>query len=384
MRRSRGGNVLAVGLMSGTSADGVSAALVRIGPGRKVQVLRHLTEPYSRAEQRSILALRDATAAELSEANFALGQKFAAAARKVMRGTKPRVIGSHGQTVWHAPGRHTLQIGEPSIIAEETGVDVVADFRPRDIAAGGQGAPLVPFFDEWVYGGTKRRCLLNIGGIANVSLVGAGKPTIAFDTGPGNCLIDEAVRRMTKGRESFDRDGRHARAGRIDARLLERLLDHPYFRKRPPKSTGRELFGPAYFAGRPTVDAIATLTIFTARSVAEAVRPFAPADVIVSGGGALNPVLMAHLEWLLSPARVVTSEAHGLPVLAKECAAFALLAARAIQGLPNTVPSATGARRAVVAGKIIPGKLQASSFELPARGIDSPGMGPAFAKRAKR
>ena len=363
MERSKGGSLVAVGLMSGTSADGISAALVRIGPGRAVRVLRHVTEPFSRIEQARILALRDATAAELSEANFRLGRRFAAAARRVMRGAKPRVIGSHGQTVWHAPGRHTLQIGEPSIIAEETGVDVVADFRPRDIAAGGQGAPLVPFFDEFVFGGTRlTRALLNIGGMANVTIVGGGRPPVAFDTGPGNVLIDAATRMLTRGRESFDRDGRRARAGRIDGSLLARLLDHPYFRKRPPKSTGRELFGDAYLASRcrrATVDAIATLTLFTAGTIADAIRRFSPAlpsEVIVSGGGVFNFTLMGHLAWLLSPARVVSSEAYGLPPLAKEPAAFALLAARAIQGLPNTVPSATGARRAVVAGKIIPGR----------------------------
>ena len=359
MERSKGGSILAVGLMSGTSADGVSAALVRIGPGRAVRVLRHFTDPFPRAEQARILALRDATASELSEANVRLGRRFAAAARRVLRGTRPRVIGSHGQTVWHAPGRHSLQIGEPSIIAEETGVDVVADFRPRDIAAGGQGAPLVPFFDEFVFGGTaRRRALLNIGGIANVSLVGAGKPTIAFDTGPGNGLIDDAVRKLTRGRNAFDEGGRLARSGKIDAKLLDRLLRDPYFRRRPPKSTGREHFGPAYVKSRPSEDAIATLALYTARTIADAIRRFAPtfpSEVIVSGGGALNPVLMAHLAWLLSPAPVVSSEAFGIPVLAKECAAFALLAVRAIQGLPNTVPSATGARHAVVAGKIIPG-----------------------------
>jgi anhydro-N-acetylmuramic acid kinase len=352
--RSKGGS-LAVGLMSGTSADGVSAALVRIGPGRAVQVLRHFTSPYSRAEQARLLALRDATTSELSEANALLGRRFAAAARRVMRGAKPRVIGSHGHTVWHSPGRHTLQIGEASIIAEETGVDVVADFRPRDIAAGGQGAPLVPFFDEFVFGGTRnRRALLNIGGIANVTLVGGGKPVIAFDTGPGNGLIDEMVRRFTRGRESFDRGGRLARSGRVDAELLHRLGDHPYFRKRPPKSTGRELFGPEYLP-RASLDAIATLTLLTAQTIAGALRRFAPAEVIVSGGGVFNNTLMDHLEWLLRPADVVTSDVHGIPALAKECAAFALLAVRAIDGLPNTVPSATGARRAVSAGKIVRG-----------------------------
>src|SRR5688572_10113595 len=227
--------------MSGTSADGVSAALVRIGPGRAIRVLRHITEPYSRSEQAGILALRDATASALSEANVRLGRRFAAAARRVMRGAKPRVIGSHGQTVWHAPGRHTLQIGEPSIIAEETGVEVVADFRPRDIAAGGQGAPLVPFFDDFVFGGTpRRRALLNIGGIANVTLVGGRKPVVAFDTGPGNCLIDDMVRRLTRGRQTYDRGGRRASAGIPDGRLWQRLFSHPYFKRKPPKSTGRE------------------------------------------------------------------------------------------------------------------------------------------------
>lgn len=343
--------------MSGTSADGVSAALVRIGPGRRVRVLRHLTLPFTRAEQARILALKDASAAELSEANFELGRRFADAARRVMRGARPRVIGSHGQTVWHSPGRHTLQVGEPSIIAELTGVDVVADFRPRDVAAGGQGAPLVPFFDDFVFGGTReRRCLLNIGGIANVTLVGGGKPAVAFDTGPGNCLIDDAVRRLTRGRETFDRGGRRARAGRIDGRLLERWLAHPYFKKRPPKSTGRELFGSV--KSRPSDDVIATLTVFTAVTIAGALRRFsAPSEVIVSGGGVFNETLMDHLGWLLAPVPVRSSAAYGLHPLAKECAAFALLASRAIEGKPNTLPSATGARRAVVAGKIILGKL---------------------------
>jgi anhydro-N-acetylmuramic acid kinase len=348
--------------MSGTSADGVSAALVRIGPGRKLRVLKHVTSPYTRSEQARILALREATAARLCEANAWLGAKFAAAAKRILAGARARVIGSHGQTVWHAPGRHTLQIGEPSIIAEETGIDVVADFRPRDIAAGGQGAPLVPFFDEWLFGAVRhRRCLLNIGGIANVTLVGGGKTPLAFDTGPGNGLIDDAVRAFTRGRRSFDRDGALARSGRIDGRLLGRLLAHPYFKKRPPKSTGRELFGPEYLRVRPSADAIATLTLFTAQTIADALRRFArpaPAEVIVSGGGLLNLTLMDHLEWLLAPARLVPSDAHGIPAAAKECAAFALLAARAIEGRPNTLPSATGARREVVAGKIIPGRAR--------------------------
>jgi anhydro-N-acetylmuramic acid kinase len=359
--RSKTGSLLAVGLMSGTSADGISAALVRIGPGRRLSVLAHRTEPFTSAERTRILGLGIAAAADLSAANFWLGRRFAEAARRMIGDRRVRVIGSHGQTVHHAPGRHTLQIGEPSIIAEVTGVDVVADFRPRDVAAGGQGAPLVPFFDDFVFGGRRRRALLNIGGIANVTFVGGPRRPVAFDTGPGNCLIDEAVRRFTQGRAGFDRDGALARAGRIHPDLAERLGDHPFFRKRPPKSTGRETFGPAYLAARCrkiTKDVISTLTFFTALSMAEAIRshgPWSPDEVIVSGGGAFNPVLMNHLEWMLRPARVVTSDRYGLHPLAKEPAAFALLAARAIQGLPNTLPSATGARRAVIAGKIIPG-----------------------------
>ena len=349
--------MLAAGLMSGTSADGVSAALVRIGPGRRVKVLRHFTEPYTRAEQRRILALRVATTAELSDANAFLGRKFAAAAKRLLRGVHPRVIGSHGQTVWHAPGRHTLQIGEPSIIAEESGIDVVADFRPRDIAAGGQGAPLVPFFDDFMFGGTrKRRCLLNIGGIANVTFVGGGKPVLAFDTGPGNCLIDDTVRRLTKGRETFDRGGKRAREGMTDGWLLARLAAHPYFRKAPPKSTGRELFGPGFVKARPSNDVIATLTLFTAETIAGAIREFSPSEVIASGGGVYNDLMMEHLAGLLTPIPLVSSRVYGIHPMSKECAAFALLAARAIEGRPNTLPSATGARHAVVAGKIVPGR----------------------------
>ncbi|MBI4565913.1 MAG: anhydro-N-acetylmuramic acid kinase [Planctomycetes bacterium] len=361
--------VLAVGLMSGTSADGVSAALVRIGPGRTLRVLAHRTDPLPRRERERLLSLGTATAAELSEANFRIGRRFASAARRLLRSARilPRrvlVIGSHGQTVYHDSGRHTLQIGEPAVIAEETGIDVVADFRPRDIAAGGQGAPLVPFFDEFVFGHAPRpRALLNLGGIANLTVVGGRVLPLAFDTGPGNCLIDEAVRLVTGGRRGFDRNGERASRGRVDRDLLLRLFDHPYFSRRPPKSTGRELFGRSYVEGRcgsvlrrrPN-DAIATLTYFTARAIAEAIARFVPVpleEVIVSGGGALNSVLTRHLEWMLFPAAVRPSIVYGVDPMAKEPAAFALLAVEAIRGRTNTLPSATGARRAVIAGKIV-------------------------------
>lgn len=362
--------ILAMGLMSGTSADGVTAALVRIGPGRAVRVVAHRTEAFAPAERARLRSLGSARTPELSEVNFWLGRRFARAARNLLHRTGARgvrVIGSHGQTVWHEPGRHTLQIGEPSVIAEETGLDVVADFRPRDVAAGGQGAPLVPFFDEFVWGGTKRRlALLNLGGIANVTVTGGGRPLLAFDTGPGNGLMDDVVAHLTRGRESCDRGGRRARRGKHDPDLLATLLDHPYFYRPPPKSTGRELFNLEYvrkragqlLSKRPD-DVLATLAAFTCQTVADALARFAPPgieEVVVSGGGVFNRALMEGLSWTLWPAWVRPSSVYGIPPMAKEAAAFALFAAQAIRGRVNTAPSATGAVHAVVAGKIVPGR----------------------------
>jgi len=362
-----GDSILALGLMSGTSADGVTAALVRVGPGRRLRVLRHRDFPFRPDERRRLLALGSATAPELCAANAWIGERFAAAARRAIGRTRIDVIGSHGQTVWHEPGRATLQLGEPSIIAERTGITTVADFRPRDIAAGGEGAPLVPYFDWFVFGaGPHARALQNVGGIANVAVVGGRAKPVAFDTGPGNALIDEAVRLVTRGRQDYDRDGAIAARGRLDAGLLARLLDHPYFARRPPKSTGRELFSRAFLLdrcgkalSRRPADAIATLTFFTARTIADAIGRFVPlalSEVIVSGGGAFNPILMRHLKWLLWPAQVKTSEVYAIHPMAKEAAAFALLAVEAVRGRPNTAPWATGARRAVIAGKIVPGR----------------------------
>lgn len=350
---------LAIGLMSGTSADGVSAALVQIKP---FAVIASGTLRFRPSDQDRIRALKNATAAELSEANMWLGEKFALAANRLMKktGRRASVIGSHGQTVWHSPGRHTLQIGEPSVIAERTGLTVVADFRPRDIAAGGQGAPLLPFFDRWLFGKSPRpRALQNIGGIANVCVVGGKHDgSLGFDTGPGNGLIDRAVRLLNG--KPFDRHGAIAKRGRIDEKLLRRLLDHPYFRKKPPKSTGPEEFGDEFLRERVgrriTPDTIATLTTFTARTIADAYERWLPKidEVVVSGGGVYNRTLMQALEWLLFPAPVRPISVYAIDPLAKEPAAFALFAALAIEGKPNTLPGATGARRAVVAGKIVP------------------------------
>ncbi len=357
---------LALGLMSGTSADGVTAALVDFR-GRSLRVLRCETTAYPPALRRRVLAAPGLSVAELSRLNFELGGFFGDAARRALRGRRASVIGSHGQTVWHGPSArpaNTLQLGEPCVIAEKTGLTVVADFRPRDMAAGGQGAPLVPAFDEAFFARGPLRALLNIGGIANVSLAGRGRLWTAFDTGPGNGLLDLAASRGTGGRLRMDEDGRLAARGRADARLVETLLRAPYFRRPPPKSLDRGAFGAAYLrahlgpAGRARLpDVLATLALLTARSIHEACGRFLegrPEEVVVSGGGALNPILLGHLRRLFAPVPVVLSDAHGLPVMAKEAACFAWLALRAARGRANNCPRATGARGARVLGKIIP------------------------------
>jgi anhydro-N-acetylmuramic acid kinase len=358
---------LAVGLISGTSADGVTAALVEVSAD-SVRVRRCQTYPYSAHLKKLVLDAPSLRAPELSRLNFALGEAFASAALKISRGTRPSVIGSHGQTVWHGPNvvpPNTLQIAEPAVIAERTGLTTVADFRPRDMAAGGQGAPLVPAFDLFLYGRGPLKAIVNIGGIANISLVGRGRLWSAFDTGPGNALMDEAVRRATKGRAEMDRGGRLAARGTPDERLLKRLMVNPYFKKSPPKSLDRTSFGPAlldrffpHLTRARLPDALATLADLTARSLwfsALENAPDAPlTEVVVSGGGALNAYLMRRLRLLFSPVPVATTKVHGLPVMAKEAACFAWLAARALDGKPNHAPTATGACGPRILGKIVP------------------------------
>ncbi|MBI5241955.1 MAG: anhydro-N-acetylmuramic acid kinase [Elusimicrobia bacterium] len=359
---------LAIGLMSGTSADGVTAALVDIR-GRGVRVLRCETYPYAPALRRRVLEAPGLSAAGLSRLNFELGEAFGRAARRVGRGRRARVIGSHGQTVWHGPEddpANTLQIAEPCVIAELAGVPVAADFRTRDMAAGGQGAPLVPAFEEFLFAAGPLRCLQNIGGIGNVSVTGRGRLWTAFDTGPGNSLMDEAARQATAGRLHMDQDGRLARQGRPDELLVELFLKDPFFARRPPKSLDKGSFGAAFLRrrfGRITrarlPQVLATLNLFTARSIADAYRRFILPrhrirEVLVSGGGALNPVLMGHLVRLLAPLPVKTTAACGLPVMAKEAAAFAWLGLRALQGRSNNCPQATGARGRRILGKVVP------------------------------
>jgi anhydro-N-acetylmuramic acid kinase len=342
--------------MSGTSADGVSVATIRVE--RRLKLLAYRTFPYPQGLRERVLVARDLRVPGLSELHTDLGKFFAKVAKTFIGRGRVDVIGCHGQTVWHEPGRHTLQLGEAAYIAAATGVTTVSDFRSADIAAGGQGAPLVPYFDRFVFG-VRPAATLNIGGIANVTIL--SKKPAGFDTGPGNCLIDEAMR--IAFRKEFDRGGRVADSGTVDPRWLARL-DHDYFRKPPPKSTGRELFSREFLLDRlgkelrrQPADVIATLTFFTARTIADALSRFVRSDmkeVIVSGGGLFNRTLMTHLAWMLRPAVPAPITVYGIHPLAKEPAAFALLAVEAIRSRAGNLPSVTGAKRAVVLGKITP------------------------------
>jgi len=374
--------------MSGTSMDGIDAALVRLG-GRTEQPLVRLvafdTLPYPksvREEALRIAAGEPATAGRISQVNFLLGELFAEAALHVCRkaGVSPRrvaVIGSHGQTIYHqgSPTREatrraasTLQVAEPAVIAERTRVPVVADFRTADMAAGGQGAPLVPMVDYLLLRDKKQGTVaLNVGGIANVTVIPPNaKPedVFGFDTGPGNMLLDGLVRHFTKGRKSYDASGRWAAQGKVLEPLLNRLLNLPFFRQEPPKSAGREQFGSdsvqRYFLsqrGAHPEDLLRTAAELTAATVAGALERFVfPRThvdrLIISGGGAHNRVLLAGLQAFLPGLALDLSDRYGLPVDAKEAIAFAVLADRTMHGLSGNLPRVTGARRAVVLGTL--------------------------------
>lgn len=367
---------LVVGLLSGTSADGTDAAVCEIsgaGENTRLKVLSFVTNPFERRLRERIFALAVADASELCELDVLLGEAFAEATHAAVAAAgltlaDVHLIGSHGQTAAHRPRSAgklgaTLQIGEAAVIAERTGLPVVSDFRVRDVAAGGEGAPLVPLVDFFLFRqpGTPR-ALQNIGGIANVTLVrDAVDDTIAFDNGPGNMLLDAVARAASAGQEPFDRDGLRAARGRIDPALLAELLSHPYLSLPPPKSTGRELFGKdlAYpllgrYEGRLD-DLLATLTRFSAEAIARSYRellPVPPAEVYVSGGGALNSTLMRHLGELVSPVPVRTTDALGIDPKAKEAIAFAVLANEMLFGNPGNIPTATGAAGPRLLGKI--------------------------------
>ncbi|MDX1931134.1 MAG: anhydro-N-acetylmuramic acid kinase [Capsulimonadales bacterium] len=384
-----------IGLMSGTSVDGVDAVLISIsGCGRATtfrQVAFH-TEPFPPRLRSEILGLShgDGNAETVAQANVALAHLFGQAIASLLRSIPEEerhfdLIASHGQTVSHRPpvptsqpltfGRHgaTLQIGDASYLAQRWGVPVIADFRMADMAVGGQGAPLVPFADWCLLTHPERyRAVQNIGGIANVTYLradAAPEQLIGFDTGPGNMLIDRAVVHFTRGAATFDRNAAFARKGRIRHDLLEYLLNDPFLFRSPPKSAGREEFGDGYFRRllqalpqsdtwfRPESfhDAIATLTAFTAFSIIDAYERFLPRmpdEVIVGGGGSRNPFLMDLLRERLAPASVLTHEEVGIDSDAKEAIAFALLANETMLGNPSNLPSVTGASRSVCLGKI--------------------------------
>lgn len=378
-----------IGLSSGTSVDGIDAALTDItghGPRVRLRLLAYHTFPYPRGLRPRLLALQSGGRTEdVCHLNAYLGELFADAAKRLAESAgiplrRIALIGSHGQTVAHRPDpvregryrvRSTLQIGEPSVIAERTGVLTVADFRPRDLAAGGQGAPLTPLIHHRCFSHPRRnRLVVNLGGITNVTWLPAGGSLdrlVAFDTGPGNMVIDGLMERMTGGRRTMDRHGRTASAGTVRLELLRSLLRHPYLRLPPPKTTGRELFGRPMIdrlwrrvsTSVPPRDLIATVTAFTASSIVDAYARFLRPrgvvhDVIVGGGGVYNKVLMKQLADGFEPVPVHSMAVHGIDPKAIEAMAFALLAYTTMQGEPNNVPQVTGASHTVMLGKIIP------------------------------
>jgi anhydro-N-acetylmuramic acid kinase len=381
---------LVVGLMSGTSADAIDAALVEIsgsGLHTEIRLLHYIEAPYEPRVREAILRLfsTEARAADVCRMNFLLGELFAEAALEVIRaaGVKPSevdLVASHGQTILHLAGPvevagrtviSTLQIGEPCVIAERTGITTVADFRARDIAAGGQGAPLVAFADFILFrDAEKRRAVQNIGGIANVTVIPAGAgidDVFAFDTGPGNMIIDAVVTQATKGEKTFDRDGNMGARGQVLPDILEWLMSHPFLEKPPPKTTGREEFGAGFARemmsrapdARPE-DLVATATAFTAESIAVSYRRFVlqrceVEEVILGGGGGYNLTLRAMLMERLPEVQILMHEDFGLPGAAKEAMAFAILGNETMLGNPSNVPGATGASHPAVLGKIVPG-----------------------------
>ncbi|UGB38014.1 anhydro-N-acetylmuramic acid kinase [Frateuria soli] len=363
-------SALYLGLISGTSADGVDVALVSFEQGLP-QLRAALTHPWPEALRERVLALaQDLTAFSLDSfgrLDVAVGRHFAEAARALLEtsGTAPsavRALGSHGQTVRHRPAGEapfTLQIGDPSVIAETCGIDVVADFRRADVAAGGQGAPLLPAVHAMLLGQPGvTRVVLNLGGIANITVLGPEDLVLGFDTGPANGLLDAWCQEQ-RG-EPFDRDGAFAAAGQVDAPLLEALLADPYFTLPPPKSTGREHFHLAWLLRQPRVallspaDVQATLLELTAHTVADAIEAHAPAatDVLVCGGGVHNSRLMARLAEWLAPRRVASTATHGIDPDYLEAVAFAWLARQRVLGLPGNLPAVTGARGRRVLGAL--------------------------------
>lgn len=372
---------LAVGVMSGTSLDGVDAALVDIqesGLETKLELIEFVSYPLGSKvveKIKEVLSIETSSVDKICSLNVELGYVFSEAVKAVCDKAGVTLkqlafVASHGQTIYHLPIPNenqvssTLQIGESSVIAEETKATVVSDFRTRDMAVGGQGAPIVPYSEFVLYRDTDRtRLLQNIGGIGNVTVIPKGAQmtdVIAFDTGPGNMIIDELCRYFYQ--QAYDNDGVHAGKGKVHPRLLRELMEHPFIKKTYPKTTGREDFGVEYTTAlieqwkhriEPN-DLIATATQFTACSIAENVRPFVDTktDLVIGGGGSYNPTLVQMIQTELPEVSVLVQEDLGYSSEAKEAIAMTILANQTLHHLPSNVPSATGAVKPAILGKI--------------------------------
>lgn len=379
---SRKESRIVVGMISGTSADAIDVAVCRLGGEESWgRVIAYGERPVETAIRHRVIRAGSLSPRDVAELNVMMGIAFADACVEVVRGANLAMdvvdlIGSHGQTIYHHSSVSgaipcTLQVGDGDVIAERTGRAVISDFRARDIAAGGEGAPLTPRADQVLYARRERtdasgvRAVLNLGGIANITVLRPEPDRVlGFDTGPANSLLDRLARRLSNGALDCDRDGAIARAGQVNRTLLEQLIqEDDYLRRRPPKSTGFEVYGDAFVEhaiqlhGGADADLMATLTEFTAVSVAQAItswiQPETSLDeIVVAGGGVNNPALIERIAALVSPTRFVRSEAFGVPAEAREAIGFAILADLALRGIACSLPSVTGARRAAVLGKL--------------------------------
>lgn len=380
---------IVIGLMSGTSKDGIDAAIVNLkgsGLNTRIELLKFACVEYSPAIRTKLDDLTDnCSLKDISDLNFIIGAEFARAALNVIDQSGINIsdvdlIGSHGQTVFHNPPSYkddtpsTLQIGEIDVIAEQTGITTVGDFRTRDIAANGEAAPLVPYLDYLLFRNPGKTSIAqNIGGIANATVVTDNiDDLIAFDTGPGNMLMDKIIQMKTNGKEKYDKNGQLASAGNVNKELLDKLLADPYYAHPPPKSTGEELFGNemaltllSYVENEmlSVEDMLATLMSLTIESIVSSYKNYIfpywdISEVIFSGGGCSNPVLMNNLKEELKPIKCSTSEHYGIPTDAKEAVAFAVLANELISGNTNNLPGVTGAQRKVPMGKIALGRIR--------------------------
>lgn len=369
---------LCIGLMSGTSVDGITVAICKIRgggllPATKVELIHTYEFPYPDTIKSNLLRSLELKTQDIAELHVLVAEAFAEAVVAALDDARIRitdidVIGSHGQTIYHhSSGRQikaSLQIGDGDVIAERTGVLTISDFRARDIAAGGQGAPLTPYAD-WVFfngGSSSGRVVLNLGGVANLTvLTQEPEKIIGFDSGPANGPLDRLARIITNGGENFDKDGLRARRGTINRPLLERLLrEDPYLKLPPPKSTGFEMYGDKFVAemiaehGRADDDLLATITEFSAQTIANALQAYsgaAASELIIAGGGYHNTYLIERIGELIKPVRLVSSDALGVPVRSREAMAFALFANDALLGMPASLPSVTGARGSRILGK---------------------------------